>query len=285
MHPMLNIAIQAARRAARIINRAALDLETVKIARKQRNDFVTEVDQAAEAAIIETLLGAYPGHAILAEESGHRPGKEAASIEAAEYVWIIDPLDGTTNFIHGMPQYAISIALAQRGVVTQGLVYDPNRDELFTATRGRGAFLNNRRIRVSSRARLEQALIGTGFPQSRLENLDEFMPLFRMLVERTAGVRRPGAASLDLAYTACARYDGFFELGLSPWDVAAGSLLVTEAGGLVGDFEGDSNYLFGQRIVAGNPKIFAALVQLIASARLPAVRAAAPAGPASGAGS
>jgi len=274
MHPMLNIAIQAARRAARIINRAALDLETVKIARKQRNDFVTEVDQAAEAAIIETLLGAYPGHAILAEESGHRPGKQAASIEDAEHVWIIDPLDGTTNFIHGMPQYAISIALAQRGVITQGLVYDPNRDELFTATRGRGAFLNNRRIRVSGRARLEQALIGTGFPQSRLENLDEFMPLFRLLVERTAGVRRPGAASLDLAYTACARYDGFFEIGLSPWDVAAGSLLVTEAGGLVGDFEGDSNYLFGQRIVAGNPKIFAALIQLIATARLPSTDAA-----------
>lgn len=274
MHPMLNIAIQAARRAARIINRAALDLETIKIARKQRNDFVTEVDQAAEAAIIETLLGAYPGHAILAEESGHRPGKQAASIEDAEHVWIIDPLDGTTNFIHGMPQYAISIALAQRGVITQGLVYDPNRDELFTATRGRGAFLNNRRIRVSGRARLEQALIGTGFPQSRLENLDEFMPLFRLLVERTAGVRRPGAASLDLAYTACARYDGFFEIGLSPWDVAAGSLLVTEAGGLVGDFEGDSNYLFGQRIVAGNPKIFAALIQLIATARLPSTDAA-----------
>jgi len=159
-------------------------------------------------------------------------------------------------------------------VITQGLVYDPNRDELFTATRGRGAFLNNRRIRVSGRARLEQALIGTGFPQSRLENLDEFMPLFRLLVERTAGVRRPGAASLDLAYTACARYDGFFEIGLSPWDVAAGSLLVTEAGGLVGDFEGDSNYLFGQRIVAGNPKIFAALIQLIATARLPSTDAA-----------
>jgi len=284
MHPMLNIAIQAARRAARIINRAALDLETIKIARKQRNDFVTEVDQAAEATIIETLLGAYPGHAILAEESGHRPGREAASVEEAEHVWIIDPLDGTTNFIHGMPQYAISIALAQRGVITQGLVYDPNRDELFTATRGRGAFLNNRRIRVSNRARLDQALIGTGFPQSRLDNLDEFMPLFRLLIERTAGVRRPGAASLDLAYTACARYDGFFELGLSPWDVAAGSLLVTEAGGLVGDFGGDADYLFGQRIVAGNPKVFAALIQLIASARLPATEVAADRGkPGSGA--
>ncbi len=272
MHPMLNIAIQAARRAARIINRGALDLETIKIARKQRNDFVTEVDQAAEAAIIETLRGAYPGHAILAEESGHAPGQQAAPVEKAEHVWIIDPLDGTTNFIHGMPQYAISIALAQRGVVTQGLVYDPNRDELFTATRGRGAFLNNRRIRVSNRPRLDQALVGTGFPQSRLDNLDDYMTLFRMLIERTGGVRRPGAASLDLAYAACGRYDGFFEIGLSPWDVAAGSLLVSEAGGLVGDFEGDSNYLFGQRIVAGNPKVFAALIQLIASARLPAAQ-------------
>lgn len=265
MHPMLNIAIQAARRAARIINRAALDLETIKIARKQRNDFVTEVDQAAEVAIIETLLGAYPGHAILAEESGHTAGHHGAPIEQAEHIWIVDPLDGTTNFIHGMPQYAISIALMQRGVVTQGLVYDPNRDELFTATRGRGAFLNNRRIRVSNRARLDQALIGTGFPQSRLDNLEDYLKLFRLLIERSGGVRRPGAATLDLAYAACGRYDGFFEIGLKPWDVAAGSLLVSEAGGLVGDFEGDSSYLFGERIIAGNPKVFAALVQLIAS--------------------
>ena len=268
MHPMLNIAIQAARRAARIINRAALDLETIKIARKQRNDFVTEVDQAAEAAIIETLRGAYPGHAILAEESGHAAGQQGASIEKAEHIWIIDPLDGTTNFIHGMPQYAISIALAQRGVVTQGLVYDPNRDELFTATRGRGAFLNNRRIRVSNRTRLDQALVGTGFPQSRLDNLDDYLRLFRVLIERTAAVRRPGAASLDLCYAGCGRYDGFFEIGLQSWDVAAGSLIVSEAGGLVGDFEGNANYLFGERIIAGNPKIFAALIQLIASVGL-----------------
>lgn len=269
MHPMLNIAIQAARRAARIINRAALDLETIRITRKQRNDFVTEVDQAAEAAIIETLLGAYPGHAILAEESGHRPGRDKAPLEQAEHLWIIDPLDGTTNFIHGMPQYAISIALAQRGVITQGVIYDPNRDELFTATRGRGAFLDNRRIRVSSRTRLEQALIGSGFPQSRLEDLDSYMRVFRIVLERTAAVRRPGAASLDLAYAACGRYDGYFELGLKPWDVAAGSLIVSEAGGLVGDLAGDANYLFGEQVVAGNPKIFAALLQLLASAGLP----------------
>jgi len=280
MHPMLNIAIQAARRAARIINRAALDLETIKIARKQRNDFVTEVDQAAEGAIIETLLGAYPGHAILAEESGHRPGQQGASIEKAEHIWIVDPLDGTTNFIHGMPQYAISIALAQRGVITQGLVYDPNRDELFTATRGRGAFLNNRRIRVSDRARLDQALIGTGFPQSRLDNLEDYMRLFRLVIERSAGVRRPGAASLDLAYAACGRYDGFFEIGLQPWDVAAASLLVSEAGGLVGDFEGNANYLFGGKIIAGNPKVFAALVQLIATSGVKGLEPAPGANPA-----
>ena len=265
MHPMLNVAIRAARRAGRIINRASLDLDTVKVARKQRNDFVTEVDHASEQAIIETLLTAYPGHAILAEESGHTVGGQKADgdldrVRQAENIWIIDPLDGTTNFIHGLPQYAISIALMQRGFVTQALVYDPNRDELFTASKGGGAFLNDRRIRVSRRTRLDEALVGTGFPYRKLEQLDEYLAMLRVVTERTAGVRRPGAAALDLAYVACGRYDAFFELGLAPWDVAAGSLLVSEAGGLVGNFAADGDYLFSEQVLAGSPKVFAAMI-------------------------
>ncbi len=267
MHPMLNVAVRAARRAGRIINRASLDLEQVKIARKQRNDFVTEVDHASEQAIIDTLLTAFPTHSILAEESGHSPGKgAAANAREADFVWVIDPLDGTTNFIHGMPQYCISIALMERGVITQGLVYDPNRDELFTATRGRGAFLNDRRIRVASRTRLEESLIGTGFPFRRIDDLDRYMSMLKAVMQKAAGLRRPGAAALDLAYVAAGRYDGFFELGLSPWDVAAGSLLVTEAGGLIGDFAGEPEHLFGEEVVAGTPKVFAQMLSLLREA-------------------
>ena len=268
MHPMLNVAVRAARRAGRIINRASLDLEALAVARKQRNDFVTEVDHASEKAIIETLLTAYPEHAILAEESGHLVKGVAAgpghSVEHAEHIWIIDPLDGTTNFIHGLPQYGISIALMQRGVVTQAVVYDPNRDELFTATKGSGAFMNDRRIRVSRRHKLDEALIGTGFPYRKLGQLEEYLAIFRSVTERAGGIRRPGAAALDLAYVACGRFDGFFEMGLSPWDVAAGSLLITEAGGLVGDLAGEQNYLETGNIVGGNPKVFAQLLQIIA---------------------
>jgi len=265
MHPMLNVAVRAARRAGRIINRAALDLDQVKVARKQRNDFVTEVDHASEEAIIDTLLTAYPGHSILAEESGHKPGKgAAAAMHEAEHIWVIDPLDGTTNFIHGFPQYAVSIALMQRGVVTQAVIYDPNRDELFTASKGRGAFLNDRRIRVSKALRLDEALVGTGFPYRQLDHLDEYLQMFRIVTERAAAVRRPGAAALDLAYVACARYDAFFEFGLAPWDVAAGSLLITEAGGLVGNFAGDSDYIFSEQVVAATPKVFTSMLQMLA---------------------
>lgn len=268
MHPMLNVAVRAARRAGRIINRASVDLEQVKVARKQTNDFVTEVDHASEEAIIDTLLTAYPDHAILAEESGHRPGKgTTTAMHEAEHVWVIDPLDGTTNFIHGFPQYAVSIALMQRGVVTQAVVYDPTRDELFTASKGRGAFLNERRIRVSRRTKIEESLIGTGFPYRQLDQLDDYLQLFRMVTERSAAVRRPGAAALDLAYVACGRYDAFFEFGLAPWDVAAGSLLITEAGGLVGNFSGDADYLFSEQVLAGAPKVFSSLVSLVAQNR------------------
>ncbi len=270
LHPMLNTAVKAARRAGSIINRASLDLERVKVSRKQHNDFVTEVDQAAEKAIIDVLLTAYPDHRILAEESGLSEAKDGAEAGAGgapnaqvEHLWIIDPLDGTTNFIHGFPQYCVSIALAQRGVVTQGVVYDPNRNDLYVATRGRGAFLNDRRIRVSKRHRMHEALLGTGFPFKNLDVLDRYLAMFRTLTAQTAGIRRAGAAALDLANVACGRLDGFFEIGLMPWDVAAGSLLVSEAGGLVGDFQGDADYLYVGDVLAGAPKVFAQLVSTL----------------------
>ena len=248
MHPMLNTAVKAARQAGRLINRASLDADALHVARKERNDFVTEVDKAAEDAIIETLLGAYPRHAILAEESGLRPGSnpmKGDQLREADHLWIIDPLDGTTNFIHGLPHYCISIALMERGVVTQGLVYDPVRNELFTASRGRGAFLNDRRIR----------------------DIEIYFKMLRPVMEKAAGIRRAGAAALDMAYTAAGRFDGFFELGLKPWDVAAGSLLVTEAGGLVGDFNGNASYLESEQVVAGTPKVFSALIPLMVTPR------------------
>ncbi len=265
MHPMLTVAVRAARRAGRIITRASVDLDQLQVARKQRNDFVTEVDHACEHAIIEMLRAAYPDHAILAEESGLTAGRQAAvAANEADNIWLIDPLDGTTNFIHGFPQYAVSIALMQRGVVTQAVVYDPTRDELFTASRGRGAFLNDRRIRVSKRIRLDESLVGTGFPYRQLGQIDDYLRIFRLVTERGASLRRPGAAALDLAYVACGRYDAFFEFGLAPWDVAAGSLLVTEAGGLIGNFAGDADYVFSEQVIAATPKIFAAMIGLLA---------------------
>lgn len=261
---MLNTAVKAARRAGAIINRASLDLDLVQVTRKSHNDFVTEVDKVAEAAVIETLLTAYPDHSILAEESGmtRGKGKGAAPGDAPpDYLWVIDPLDGTTNFIHGFPQYCVSIALAQHGQITQAVIYDPTRNDLFTASKGRGAYLNDRRIRVSKRAKLAEALIGTGFPSREFDRLDAYVRMFRIMTEQTAGLRRPGAAALDLAYLAAGRLDGFFEMGLKPWDIAAGSLLVTEAGGLVGDFLGDGQYLQSGDILAATPKIFAHLVR------------------------
>ncbi len=260
MNPALNIAIKAARRAAQVINRASNDLDLIKVSTKQPNDFVTEVDKAAEAAIIATLREAYPDYGILAEESGQSAGNGA---QESEYQWIIDPLDGTTNFIHGMPQYAVSIALAKSGIVEQAVVFDPNRNELFTASKGGGAFLNERRIRVSKRLKLQDSLLGTGFPYRMFEHIDTYLAIFKDLAQKTAGMRRPGAASLDLAYVACGRYDGFWEFGLAPWDMAAGTLLISEAGGLVSDMRGDSTYLESGNIIAGTPKVFAPLLKLI----------------------
>jgi myo-inositol-1(or 4)-monophosphatase len=258
LHPMLNIAIKAARSAGAIINRAALDLEVLKIGTKGPNDYVSEVDRAAEDIIIQTLLEAYPGHGILAEESGRTHGAKSS-----EYIWIIDPLDGTTNFLHGFPVYAVSIALAFRGQVQQAVVYDPTRNDMFFASKGRGAFLNDRRLRVSKRTRIADALIGTGFPFRKGDNFKRYVKMFEEVMQSCAGLRRPGAAALDLCYVAAGYYDGFFETGLNPWDVAAGSLIITEAGGLIGNFTGESDYLYQREVVAGNPKVYGQLVQIL----------------------
>ncbi|MBX3644575.1 MAG: inositol monophosphatase [Rubrivivax sp.] len=259
LHPMLNIAVKAARAAGAIINRAALDIDLLKVSVKNPNDFVTEVDHASERVIIDTLLEAYPGHGILAEESGRARGAKDS-----EHVWIIDPLDGTTNFIHGLPTYAVSIALAVRGQVQQAVVYDPARNDLFYASKGRGAYLNDRRLRVSRRTRLAESLVGTGFPFRKGDNFKRYLKIFEEVMQNCAGLRRPGAAALDLCYVAAGWYDGFFETGLQPWDMAAGSLMVSEAGGLIGNFTGEADFLYQREVVAGNPKIYGQLVQLLA---------------------
>jgi len=245
MHPMLNIAVKAARRAGSLIQRASNDLDKLTVETKSQNDFVSEVDRAAEAAIIDLLRETYPQHSILAEESGaHTHGE-------SDYQWIIDPLDGTTNFLHGYPQYCVSIALAVKGVVQHGVVYDPCRNDLFTATRGAGAFLNDRRIRVSKTLNLKDALIGTGFPYKEFSEFDRYLGMLKEITQKSAAVRRPGAAALDLCYVACGRFDGFWEMGLLPWDMAAGGLMILEAGGLITDFKGEGNYLESGTVVAG----------------------------------
>lgn len=257
MHPMLNIAVKAARRAGSIIERAAISGVALEVRAKRTNDFVTQVDRAAEQAVIDVVRKAYPDHAILAEESGELPGTHA------EYCWVIDPLDGTTNFIHGFPQYCVSIAIQQNDKPVHAVVYDPSKNELFTASRGRGAYLNDRRIRVTRCRRLEDALVGTGFPFRELGRLDQYMAQLGRMMGSSAGVRRAGAAALDLAYVAAGRLDAFWEMGLSPWDMAAGALLIAEAGGLVGDFSGDSGYLESGDIAASTPKVFPQLLQAL----------------------
>jgi len=255
MHPMLNIAVRAARSAGNVISRSMVRLDSISVQVKERNDFVTEVDRDAENVIIGILRKAYPDHAILAEESGQTSGDD--------FQWIIDPLDGTTNFLHGFPQFAVSIALRHKGRLEQAVVYDPLSQELFTATRGDGAMLNDRRIRVSNRAGLEGALLGTGFPFKAQHHLDTYLDMFRALFPQTAGIRRAGAAALDLAYVAAGRLDGFWEIGLSTWDMAAGVLLIQEAGGLSSDFSGGHNHLESGNLVAGNPKVFAEILKTI----------------------
>ena len=253
MHPMLNTAIKAARRAGSMINRASLDLERLQVARKGPKDYVTEVDQSVEAAIIDMLKTAYPDHAFLGEESGEHAGSEATG-EVPEYQWIIDPLDGTSNFIHGFPVYAVSIALAHRGQVVHAVIYDPARNELFTASRGGGAFLNDRRVRVSGLTRYHDAMLsayvpdsgGGVSPNSRFANM----------LSGCASVRRMGASVLDLAYVACGRVDGFCGVNLKRWDLAAGGLLVLEAGGLIGDFQGEQTWYETGNVLAASPKVF-----------------------------
>jgi myo-inositol-1(or 4)-monophosphatase len=257
MHPMLNIAVKAARRAGAIINRAALEGGTLEIKSKNKNDFVTQVDKAAEQAILGILRAAYPEHSVLAEESGDTPGARP------DYLWVIDPLDGTTNYIHGFPQYCVSIALEHKGVLTHGVVYDPGKNELFTASRGRGAFLDDRRIRVAKCTRLQDALVGTGFPFKEQSRLDLYLRQLRTMMTSSAGVRRAGAAALDLAYVAAGRLDAFWEMGLSRWDMAAGALLIQEAGGMVADLQGGSAYLDKGEIAAGTPKVLPELLEAL----------------------
>lgn len=248
MNPMLNIAVRAARDAGKLIVRYLDRVDRLPVITKEKNDFVTEVDQKAESLIINTLKQAFPGHSILAEESG-------ISGES-DYQWIIDPLDGTTNFLHGFPQFAISIALKHHNKLIAGVIYDPLRQELFTTSLGDGAYLNNRRIRVSKQMGLNGALIGTGFPYKDFRYLDDYMEMFKVMVTKTAGVRRPGSAALDLAYLACGRIDGFWEMGLNSWDIAAGALMIREAGGIITDFSATENYLQNGHVIAGNPKVF-----------------------------
>jgi myo-inositol-1(or 4)-monophosphatase len=261
MHPILNIASRAARSAGEIIVRSIERLDTVKVTEKKQNDYVTEIDKLSEKIIIETIRKNYPNHAILGEESGTLEGNE-------EFLWIIDPLDGTRNFMHGFPHFCISIGFKYKDRLEHGLIYDPIRQEMFTASRGNGAQLNNRRIRVSSRTTLNGALLGTGFPFMPSANFTSYLKTLSHLMPKTGGIRRAGAAALDLAYVAAGRMDGFWEFGLSPWDIAAGSLLVLEAGGLVSDVRGSEEYLANGDIIAGNPKIFKALLQNVRSALL-----------------
>jgi len=255
MEPMLNIAVRAARDAGKVIMHHLDRLDTLTVTSKARNDFVSEVDRKAEEIILQTIRKAYPDHAFIAEESGNSGNND--------FEWIIDPLDGTTNFLHGFPQFAVSIALRHKNRLSQAVVYDPVSQDLYTASRGGGAMLNDRRIRVSKAKSLEGALIGTGFPFRHQQHLDMYMETFKALFPDTSGIRRAGAAALDLAYVASGKLDGFWELGLSEWDMAAGVLLIQEAGGIVGDFSGGNDHLRKGHIVAGNPKLFKAILSRI----------------------
>jgi myo-inositol-1(or 4)-monophosphatase len=255
MHPMLTIATQAARNAAKIILRNVDRLDRVRVSAKGHNDFVTDIDHAVEAEIINTIHKAYPDHAILAEESGHTYG--------SDYCWVIDPIDGTTNFIHGFPQFAISIAMLYKNHLEIGLVYDPMRNELFTAASGKGAHLNNTRMRVSGIKQLSEALIGTGFPIRDTSGLKAYLNTFEKVLLQSSGVRRAGSAALDLAYVAAGRLDAFWEGGLAKWDIAAGALLIKEAGGMIADYNGKPDFLENGTVVAATPKLFQPMLDII----------------------
>jgi myo-inositol-1(or 4)-monophosphatase len=255
MHAMTNIAIRAARQAGKMLLRYYNRLDQLTVAEKSENDFVSEADQVAEETILNIIRRAYPDHAILAEETGE--------IGKGDYLWIIDPLDGTTNYLHGFPQFAVSIALRYRGKLMCGVVYDPLRDELFIAEQGSGAYLNDRRIRASARRNLTGALLGTGIPYRDRRYLDAYLGMLKALVVDTAGIRRPGSAALDLAYVAAGRIDGFWELGLAPWDFAAGALLIREAGGVVSDLRGGETHFETGNLIAGGLRVHKQLLRRI----------------------
>ena len=255
MQPMTNIAVRAARSAGKVLMQYFDRVETLNVTQKSRHDFVSQVDRAAEMEIIEVLRKAYPDHSILAEETGSHDGND--------YQWIIDPLDGTTNYLHGFPQFSISIACTHKGELQTGVVYDPLKDEMYTADKGQGAYLNGRRIRVANRKGLDGALIGTGFPFRDQTHLDTYAEMFKAMVKDTAGIRRPGSAALDFAYVAAGRSDGFWELGLSVWDFAAGALLVREAGGTVTDISGGDQHMETGNVVAGNLKVHADMLKVL----------------------
>lgn len=258
MHPIVNIATRAARQAGEIITRATEHMDKLTITSKSENDYVSEVDNMAEQEIIRTIRKAFPDHAILAEESGQ---KEADN--DSEFEWIIDPLDGTTNYLHQFPQYSVSIAVKQKGRLEHAVVYDPLKDEIFSASRGAGAQMNGRRLRVSPAKGLEGALLGTGFPFKDQQYLDIYLEMLKQMIIPTAGIRRAGSAALDLAYVAAGRLDGFWELNLKPWDMAAGLLLIQEAGGMVSDIKGGHEMLESGHVIAGNPRIFKAMIKAL----------------------
>ena len=257
MHALEHIAISAARAAGNHIMRNLDRADQLKISRKSRNDFVSDVDRGAEAEIIHTIRKAHPDHAVLAEEGG--------ADGQSDWLWIIDPLDGTTNFLHGLPHFAVSIAVQHKGKLQHGVIYAPCTQDLYVATRGSGAVLNSRKIRVSKTSAIEESLVGTGVPL-RAAKLDEYLPQLRAVVEKTAGVRRAGAAALDLAYVACGRLDAFWELGLKPWDMAAGMLLVEEAGGVISELYGADDPLKTGNLFAGSPRMYEQIAPLLRQA-------------------
>ena len=257
MHPMLNIGIRAARAAGKVITQNVDRFDPMTIEKKQRNDFVTEIDRKAESEIVGTLQRSYPDHAFLCEESG------LIGRDDAEYRWIIDPLDGTTNFIHGLHHFSVSIALTQNGKLFQAVVYDPMRQELFTAGKGEGAYLDSKRLRVSTTARLENALLSCGFPYRDNQDLDFFQRTSRHYTERSGGVRRLGSAALDLAYVAAGRIDGTWLTGLQSWDMAAGGLIVREAGGLLNDFDGGDDWMDKGEVIASTPKVHHQMLEVM----------------------
>ena len=259
MDPLLSIAINAARHAGKIMLRYVDRVDSIRVDQKSPHDFVTEIDRSCEQTIIQIIQKKYPDHRIVAEESGL-----TEKSNKAEVTWIIDPLDGTTNYIHGFPQFAVSIAVRYNDQLQQGVIYDPLRDELFSAGRGQGAKLNDRRIRVSNRTHLSEALLGTGFSCRASENqLQTYFTTIQAFASKVVGLRRAGSAALDLAYIASGRLDGFWEMGLKIWDMAAGALLIKEAGGIISDNNGDEDYLKTGNIVAGNPKIFKAVLAIV----------------------